>query len=221
MTHKVGFTLAEVLITLGIIGIVAAITIPNLIMTQKAHRLRSQFLKSYSVIQQAFRQMEDDGVLLDMKSTRTNYKTIMGYFNGATYCGTNGSKCFNKSIIDLYKTFSGADSSLTWQGSRILDDGQILLPDGSLIFLEDVTNKTWISIYLNGYNNPPNKFGYDLFTFQYEEGILTTMGSRNTVFTDIEKYCNIKSNDTLNGIACAHKAKTETDYFKWVVKNVK
>lgn len=41
------FTLAEVLITLGIIGVVAALTIPSLITNYKAHRLRSQFLKSY------------------------------------------------------------------------------------------------------------------------------------------------------------------------------
>lgn len=40
-----GFTLAEVLITLGIIGVVAAITIPGLITTYKAHQLHSQFLK--------------------------------------------------------------------------------------------------------------------------------------------------------------------------------
>lgn len=39
------FTLAEVLITLGIIGVVAAMTIPNLISNYKAKRLRTQFLK--------------------------------------------------------------------------------------------------------------------------------------------------------------------------------
>ncbi len=41
--HK-AFTLAETLITLGIIGVVAAITIPGLIYNYKAHRLQSQFL---------------------------------------------------------------------------------------------------------------------------------------------------------------------------------
>ena len=59
------FTLAEVLITLGIIGVVAALTIPSLITNYKAHRLRSQFLKSYSVVQQVFKQMEADDVSLD------------------------------------------------------------------------------------------------------------------------------------------------------------
>lgn len=38
---KKGFTLSEVLITLGIIGVVAALTIPGLITTYKAHRLHT------------------------------------------------------------------------------------------------------------------------------------------------------------------------------------
>ena len=53
-----GFTLAEVLITLGIIGVVAAITIPGLINSYKAHQLRSQFLKSYSIITQVAQHMK-------------------------------------------------------------------------------------------------------------------------------------------------------------------
>ena len=64
LTHKCAFTLAEVLITLGIIGIVAALTIPSLITNYKANKLRAQFLKSYSTVQQVFKQMEADGVSL-------------------------------------------------------------------------------------------------------------------------------------------------------------
>ncbi len=40
------FTLAETLITIGIIGIVAAISIPGLIQNYKLHVLRTSFLKS-------------------------------------------------------------------------------------------------------------------------------------------------------------------------------
>ena len=36
-----GFTLAEILITLGIIGVVAAMTIPVLLTNYKANRLRT------------------------------------------------------------------------------------------------------------------------------------------------------------------------------------
>ena len=79
---KFRFTLAEVLITLGIIGVVAAITIPNLIQNNKATKLRSQFLKSYSVISQAIRLMENDDI-----SPPQNYKTFARYLTNATDCG--------------------------------------------------------------------------------------------------------------------------------------
>ena len=62
---KAGFTLAEVLITLGVIGVVAAITIPELMTAYKAHQLRSQFLKSYSVVQQVFKQMESEDIAIE------------------------------------------------------------------------------------------------------------------------------------------------------------
>lgn len=62
---KVAFTLAEVLITLGIIGIVVAMTIPTLMTNIKARKLRTQFLKSYSIIQQTIKLMENDEVSLD------------------------------------------------------------------------------------------------------------------------------------------------------------
>ncbi len=42
--YKNGFTLAEVLITLGIVGVVAALTIPNLRNAYKAHYLKSKFV---------------------------------------------------------------------------------------------------------------------------------------------------------------------------------
>lgn len=56
---KKGFTLAETLITLGIIGVVAALTIPQL----KAHLFEKQsvnnFKQSFSIINNAIRMMEE------------------------------------------------------------------------------------------------------------------------------------------------------------------
>ncbi len=48
-----GFTLAEVLITLGIIGVVAAMTIPTLISNYKDNVLKNQFKRSYAMLSQA------------------------------------------------------------------------------------------------------------------------------------------------------------------------
>ena len=53
MTKRFGFTLAEVLITLGIIGVVAAMTIPTLIANTNSAKFRAQFKKTLSTLNQA------------------------------------------------------------------------------------------------------------------------------------------------------------------------
>ena len=53
MRKHFGFTLAEVLITLGIIGVVAAMTIPTLISNTNSQKFRSQFKKTISTLNQA------------------------------------------------------------------------------------------------------------------------------------------------------------------------
>ena len=53
MTKKFGFTLAEVLITLGIIGVVAAMTIPTLISNTNSAKFKSQYKKTLSTLNQA------------------------------------------------------------------------------------------------------------------------------------------------------------------------
>ena len=52
-TKKFGFTLAEVLITLGIIGVVAAMTIPTLISNTNSAKFKSQYKKTLSTLNQA------------------------------------------------------------------------------------------------------------------------------------------------------------------------
>jgi len=70
--NKKGFTLAEVLITLVIVGVIAAMTIPTLINKYKDEELKSQFRKAYSTITQAI------------------YKTEMNDFYGYARCYTHG-----------------------------------------------------------------------------------------------------------------------------------
>ena len=52
--RKSAFTLAEVLITLGIIGVVAAMTLPGLVAKYKDKVMIAQVKKSYAAIQNAF-----------------------------------------------------------------------------------------------------------------------------------------------------------------------
>ena len=60
LKKKFAFTLAEVLITLGIIGIVAAMTIPTLIENYQKNQVVTKLQRAISVINQAYKLSYDD-----------------------------------------------------------------------------------------------------------------------------------------------------------------
>ena len=53
MTKRFGFTLAEVLITLGIIGVVAAMTMPTLMNQTNGAQYKTAYKKALSAMSQA------------------------------------------------------------------------------------------------------------------------------------------------------------------------
>ena len=57
---KQGFTLAEVLITLGIIGIVAAMTLPALLQNYANHVVETRLQKFYTIFNQAIQLAETE-----------------------------------------------------------------------------------------------------------------------------------------------------------------
>ena len=60
MIKKKAFTLAEVLITLGVIGVVAAMTLPTLIQKYKRVVVETQLRREYALIANAVKWAEVD-----------------------------------------------------------------------------------------------------------------------------------------------------------------
>lgn len=220
-----GFTLAEVLITLGIVGVVAAITIPNLMTAYKAHRLRAQFLKSYSVIQQAVRHIESDDVTY---TTHDELYSLMGnYLSNKTVCKAKPSNvCYggggNRTLEARYKNYSKS----TYYLPHLSSFGEYLLSDGTLLLFDRVyissNNYPYvISVDINGYNTPPNRAGYDLFTFIIEDGMVKPGGAVGTPVSNLDNYCNKTGTSGFNGMGCATKAVFDSNYFKRVAKDFK
>ena len=58
--NKQGFTLAEVLITLGIIGIVAALTIPMLVARHQEKVWLTSFFRVYSTLNNAYKRVQEE-----------------------------------------------------------------------------------------------------------------------------------------------------------------
>ncbi len=226
---KNGFTLAEVLITLGVIGVVAAITIPSLINSYKAHQLRSQFLKSYSIITQVAQQMKNDEIDYDSLQAmygdgyywHGTYKIFKQYVKYSIDCETSPTEkthkyCSRKSTDTNkeYKTLFGKYKL----NPDMISSGELILPDGTNLLFN---RKHTVAVDLNGFANPPNRTGYDLFFFRYVDGNYLPEGFAGTLFsTQMKNYaCNTsKDNNGLNGMSCAQKAATENDYFKKIIK---
>jgi prepilin-type N-terminal cleavage/methylation domain-containing protein len=221
--RKKAFTLAEVLITIGIVGVVSALTIPTLQTAYKARKLRTQFNKSLSTLQQVLLKMQDEGESLDSTYAHGEfYKVFAKYLNVAADCGMAGREktsaaCFPQDHSASYKTLDQKGSQYA-----LFDDGELVLQDGTNLLFENIYAQSiiLISVDLNGYLNPPNIWGYDLFTFQLIDGKILPAGDPKTSYKD-SKYCNLNTTSDINGITCAKEAQSNTEYFKWVVKNVK
>ena len=107
VSNKKAFTLAEVLITLGIIGVVAAMTIPNLIANVNGQRYRSQFKKTISTLNQAAR-LSDSQFGFDFAGTNTA-------------CNTNvntASKEHPESVMSFCSLFNGTLTAKTYFGKH-------------------------------------------------------------------------------------------------------
>jgi len=226
------FTLAEVLVTLGIIGVVAAMTLPSIIDNSRNKQLETALRRSYSVLSQALdMHYAKEGVKLTPKNCgpRKLKPILMKYLNTVKDCGWGTSDtATNKACIPnpifltdeqkakgyrKYKTLNGThDFEIA-----LFDTGQFVLNDGSLILLEDsFANTIFISVDVNGYNKLPNKLGIDLFMFQLDDnGTLLPMGLPGTYFYhERNVYCSMTSESDMNGSACTAKALNEKDYFK-------
>ena len=112
MAKRFGFTLAEVLITLGIIGVVAAMTIPTLISNTKGAQYRSQFKKTLSTLNQAAR----------MSQAQYDFN-----FGGAMDCSENAASENPNSVMTMCSLLNGTLTGYSYLGT--LND--IKMPSGS------------------------------------------------------------------------------------------
>ena len=85
MQHQRGFTLAEVLITMGIIGVVAALTIPSLSTAYQKRVMTTQLQKAYAEISQAAGMVVADEMTNDFRTSRAvrNNRFIDKYLTGS------------------------------------------------------------------------------------------------------------------------------------------
>lgn len=141
---KCAFTLAEVLITLGIIGVVAAITIPSLMAATQEASLVPKVKKTYSTLAQALKLASNDYdtpgdfslIFEEGKSASQITKELATYINGARYCdaGSSAKGCSDLNYKIKYASLiKNGNSNTAAQSSQIINSPRIVLMDGTVI----------------------------------------------------------------------------------------
>ena len=169
---KKAFTLAEVLVTLGIIDVVSAMTVPSLMQNHQRKTYVTQLHKIYNELQQASLQYMTDNNAINMKeagiiSDDAASDFIKKYFKVVQDCGADKSPCFPEHIV--YKKLLGAENSV-WVGKR-----HFVLASGASVSTyyhpeDELLLEFWVDI--NGQNGP-NIIGRDLFgMYMSVDGVL-------------------------------------------------
>ena len=186
------FTLAEVLITLVIIGVIAALTIPTAINNTKEQELKSQFAKAYSTILQTIRKTETNNyfgyVECYYNDDESGYKSAqcISFYNAAFSKNVQVQKvCQNNSLangcIPEYKTYStGSSHELYTKNSIENNNRSYVLANGIIIIPYSTTwSMPLFLVDINGHKGP-NAYGKDLFSFiirrSYDKGLYIAPG---------------------------------------------
>lgn len=164
-TKKQAFALAEVLITLAIIGIIAALTIPNLMRKYTKLQTVTQLKASYSLLQQAIKLSElENGNLASWDYTLERKAFFEKYLE--KYLKMEKKKLRNdNSYKDIqYKWLNGNNISGSYKESSTETYSATLI-NGSIIHFHSGPNlTTTIMVDINGHKKP-NRVGVDLFHF--------------------------------------------------------
>ena len=214
IAKKAAFTLAEVLMTLGIIGIVAAMTLPSLIQKQQDKITVTKLKKMYSVFSQAYLfSLEEYGTpdnwgfgnrdagMADEDDTdyiAQNALIIKNIFFKQVKSIKICDKALDKTncgLADKYYYEGGSEATALFSqitSFSIIDGSSVLIlvnnGDCKEVRGTDKYLKNvcaWIFVDLNN-SNPPNTIGRDLFGFYLTKYGIVPEGTLSETMYNIE-----------------------------------
>lgn len=187
---RFAFTLAEVLITLGIIGVVAAITLPALITKYQEKATVTALKKDYSILSQAFTNIvanEGSPDTWDLESAEDFRDLFAKYLKNVKKCDANSGNCQPEKTYYLHKAadFFISYNNVDNHSSLTLNNGTILTfylhPDrydktcSKEVF--GIENGCYLTIHIdtNGLKLP-NTWGKDRFQLTIYKNRIVSVG---------------------------------------------
>ncbi len=170
------FTLSEVLITLGIIGVVASFTIPQIVAKYNEIVTVNKLKKAYAELQQVIKLSEvDNGNFREWdypanwsqgKSFMERY--ILPYYKDVKECSWYNS-CHGKRTDYSYQTIKGEPTTACYACAHYLINGRHVFVDGGNYKCSDYTKCTdmkYVNFYvdINGMRGD-SRMGKDIFVF--------------------------------------------------------
>ena len=168
------FTLAETLIVMGIIGVVAALTIPNLNSSTGDKEKIAKVKKVYSNLNDAFNRAQavygpqEEWGSLDRYMSGQVVRfgdRLTEFMKVSKNCAQAGQGCYPKKITSS----SGRDMS----DSAYDFFYKFILADGMAVF-STVPNLQVIEVDIDGPNKGPSVYGKDIFRFLVSDSGITT-----------------------------------------------
>ena len=184
---KAAFTLAEVLITLAVIGIVAALTLPGLIQNHNEKAWSTAKDLWEKKLTETVRRMNVDGVMTGHESTEEFMNTFKNYMKVIKTCDNNDiNKCYSPKIVTTGKDDAPLDietETLTSASSMGLKEWQtntntmsFVVADGTTVIMayqpecpyadpiEDTGSQVSCMAYMVDVNGKkgPNRVGKDI-----------------------------------------------------------
>lgn len=181
-SKRTGFTLSEVLITLGIIGVIAALTIPSIVKNYRNKLYVAQLKKTFVQIEDAISNVKTDENSTNFYETTAgaSYATPSTDFpegKGAYYFLNNYFKTIktdcnstaggtNQCYAPAYASMDGAVSDMTLFGQYCIQTTS----GAAICMVRNEANKlVHIAIDVNGPEDP-NIAGRDAFVFTLDPG---------------------------------------------------
>lgn len=221
MFYKKAFTLAEVLTTLMVIGVVAAITIPSMMNSYKERETVSKLLKIHSLLNQAHKMaVIDNGESSTWNLVNFSENSIVetaSYYEPhlkiAKRChGEQG--CWPEDAYALSGVLA-ADQDIEFDKKHSVN---YVLSDGTLLALDFYSNNNFqlqnvkypsliFKVDLNGLKKP-NTYGKDIFGFALSNNndIIPAGG---LVENGVVSTCSKTHTSSYSGFGCAYKVLKE------------
>jgi len=181
---RLAFTLAEVLVTLGIIGVISAMTLPTLVKNHQRQVYVTQLKATVNLLSQAAEKAINDNNAISLDETKYNSNDgAIDFFNDylkvVNNCGTDFTPCFASS----YKNLDGSDFTLFADPSNVfvLANGVSILFGYYYRLGSGYHGHYDMQVDVNGAQGP-NIVGRDLFHIKlYSDGkVAETYNNSNT-----------------------------------------